>query len=52
VHEGQLTVQTGEARYVLETGDSFYFDVRDSYRFINAGKTPCSYYLVIRRRRL
>lgn len=51
VHEGQLTVQTGEANYVLETGDSFYFDVRDSYRFINAGKTPCAYYLVIRRRR-
>lgn len=51
VHEGQLTVQTGEANYVLETGDSFYFDVRDSYRFINAGRTPCAYYLVIRRRR-
>ena len=52
VGEGQLTVQTGETRYVLETGDSFYFDVRDSYSFTNAGKTPCSYYLVIRRRRL
>jgi len=52
VDQGQLTVQTGEARYVLDTGDSFYFDVRDSYRFTNAGKTPCSYYLVIRRRRL
>ena len=52
VHEGQLTVQTGEANYVLEAGDSFYFDVRDPYRFVNAGKTPCSYYLVIRRRRL
>lgn len=52
VHEGQLTVQTGEANYVLETGDSFYFEVRDSYRLVNAGKTPCAYYLVIRRRRL
>lgn len=52
VHEGQLTVQTGDARYVLETGDSFYFDVRDAYRFTNVGKTPCSYYLVIRRRRV
>ncbi|QPF93277.1 helix-turn-helix transcriptional regulator [Bradyrhizobium commune] len=52
VHQGQLTVQTGEASYVLDTGDSFYFDVRESYRFINAGKTPCAYYLVIRRRRL
>ncbi|WP_314947317.1 XRE family transcriptional regulator [Bradyrhizobium cosmicum] len=52
VHEGQLTVQTGEANYVLDTGDSFYFDVRESYRFINAGRTPCAYYLVIRRRRV
>lgn len=52
VHEGQLTVQTGEANYVLETGDSFYFEVRDSYRLVNAGNTPCAYYLVIRRRRI
>ena len=44
VHEGQLTVQTGEAQYVLETGDSLYFDVRDPYRFTNAGKKPCAYY--------
>jgi transcriptional regulator with XRE-family HTH domain len=51
VHEGQLTLRTGEANYVLETGDSFYFDVRESYRFTNAGRTPCAYYLVIRRRR-
>ncbi|QPF88072.1 helix-turn-helix transcriptional regulator [Bradyrhizobium genosp. L] len=51
VHEGQLTVETGEARYVLETGDSFYFDVREPYRFTNDGKTRCAYYLVIRRRR-
>lgn len=52
VHEGQLTVQTGEASYVLETGDSFYFEVRECYRLVNAGKTPCAYYLVIRRRRV
>ena len=52
VHEGQLTVQTGGERHVLETGDAFYFDVRDPYRFINSGKTTCAYYLVIRRRRL
>ena len=52
VHEGELTVQTGEANYVLGTGDSFYFDVREPYRFINAGKSTCAYYLVIRRRRV
>jgi transcriptional regulator with XRE-family HTH domain len=51
VGEGQLTVYTGKARYVLETGDSFYFDVREPYRFVNAGKTRCAYYLVIVRRR-
>ncbi|MGY4630221.1 helix-turn-helix domain-containing protein [Bradyrhizobium sp. USDA 4486] len=52
VHEGELTVQMGEANYVLGTGDSFYFDVREPYRFINAGTMPCAYYLVIRRRRV
>jgi transcriptional regulator with XRE-family HTH domain len=51
VQEGQLTVYTGDTRYVLETGDSFYFDVREPYRFVNAGKTRCAYYLVIVRRR-
>jgi transcriptional regulator with XRE-family HTH domain len=51
VQEGQLTVHTGDARYILETGDSFYFDVREPYRFVNAGKTRCAYYLVIVRRR-
>lgn len=51
VQEGQLTVHTGAARYVLESGDSFYFDVREPYRFVNAGKTHCAYYLVIVRRR-
>jgi transcriptional regulator with XRE-family HTH domain len=52
VHEGELTVQTGGANYVLGTGDSFYFDVREPYRFINTGRVPCAYYLVIRRRRV
>jgi transcriptional regulator with XRE-family HTH domain len=51
VQEGQLTVHTGDARYILEAGDSFYFDVREPYRFVNAGKTRCAYYLVIVRRR-
>jgi transcriptional regulator with XRE-family HTH domain len=51
VHSGQLTVQIGKVCHVLEAGDSFFFDVREPYSFINAGKTPCAYYLVIARRR-
>ena len=38
-------------RYDLNSGDSFYFKVREPYRFVNAGKTWCSYYLVIAQRR-
>jgi transcriptional regulator with XRE-family HTH domain len=51
VHSGQLTVQIGNVCHVLEAGDSFFFDVREPYSFINAGKTLCAYYLVIARRR-
>jgi transcriptional regulator with XRE-family HTH domain len=51
VQTGQLTVQIGKIRHVIETGDSFFFDVREPYSFINAGKTPCAYFLVIARRR-
>ena len=51
VHEGRLTVYAGESRYDLSTGDSFYFQVREPYRFVNIGKTWCSYYLVVAQRR-
>jgi transcriptional regulator with XRE-family HTH domain len=51
VQEGRLTLYLGEARYVLESGDSFYFEVQEPYCFANEGKTPCSYYLAIVRRR-
>jgi transcriptional regulator with XRE-family HTH domain len=47
VHEGQLTVCIGDRRYDLKTGDSFYFEVREPYRFVNEGRTGCAYYLVI-----
>lgn len=47
VDEGQLTVCIGERRYDLKSGDSFYFEVREPYRFINNAKTSCAYYLVI-----
>lgn len=50
VREGRLTVRLGEERHVLETGDAFYFPVREPYRFVNEGMTPCSYYCLIVRR--
>lgn len=51
VHEGRLTVYAGESRYDLNSGDSFYFEVRKPYRFVNLEKTWCSYYLVVSQRR-
>jgi mannose-6-phosphate isomerase-like protein (cupin superfamily) len=51
VHEGRLTVYAGDTRYDLHTGDAFYFEVREPYRFVNTGKTRCTYYLVIVRPR-
>ena len=50
VHEGCLTVIIGESRHVLNTGDSFYFEVKSPYRFVNEGSSVCSYYLVIVRK--
>lgn len=46
VHEGRLTVRIGEARHVLETGDSLYFEIKTPYRFDNEGEVACAYYLV------
>lgn len=46
VHEGCLTVRIGDARHVLETGDSLYFEIKSPYRFDNEGDVPCAYYLV------
>jgi transcriptional regulator with XRE-family HTH domain len=51
VTEGTLTVQIGEKRYPIRKGDSFYFEIKSSYLFINEGTVPCEYYLVIVKRK-
>ncbi|HKH78219.1 MAG TPA: cupin domain-containing protein [Rubrobacteraceae bacterium] len=33
--------------YLLQEGDSLYFEADVAHRFDNAGEGPCSYYLVI-----
>ena len=52
--EEQLVVERGTLRatlageeYLLEEGDSIYFEADVPHRFDNAGKGECSYYLVI-----
>jgi len=51
VHEGSLVVSIDKQRYVLNAGDSFYFEIKAPYRFTNEGDEPCAYYLVIVRKR-
>ena len=47
VTNGTLTVEIEETRHVIHKGDSFYFEVKSPYRFINEGSDGCEYYLVI-----
>lgn len=49
VQDGQLTVCIGASRHELNAGDSFYFEVREPYRFENPGKKVCVYYLTVSR---
>jgi transcriptional regulator with XRE-family HTH domain len=57
--EEQLVVERGTLRatlageeYLLEEGDSIYFEADVPHRFDNAGKGECSYYLVISSRHI
>lgn len=50
IQEGQLSVEIGETVHRLAAGDSFYFQVREPYRFVNETGARCSYYCVIVRR--
>jgi transcriptional regulator with XRE-family HTH domain len=49
MEKGKLRVVVGEASYELEDGDLLYFDGSEPHRFENAGRGPCSYYLIKRR---
>ncbi len=47
VEKGRLRAVIGGEEYLLEEGDSLYFEADVAHRFDNAGEGPCSYYLVI-----
>ena len=47
VEKGRLRAVLGGEEYLLEEGDSLYFEADVPHRFDNAGEGDCSYYLVI-----
>ncbi len=49
VAQGKLQIELGSQpeKYLLEKGDSIYFEADLSHRFINLSKEECHYYLVI-----
>lgn len=47
VEKGRLRAVLAGEEYLLEEGDSLYFEAEVAHRFDNAGEGPCSYYLVI-----
>lgn len=52
VSEGQLTVYVDQRPFVLEAGDSMYFEVKSPYRFVNNDvHLACTYYMTIVRKR-
>jgi transcriptional regulator with XRE-family HTH domain len=47
VEKGRLRAILGGEDYVLDEGDSAYFEADVTHRFDNVGEGECSYYLVI-----
>jgi transcriptional regulator with XRE-family HTH domain len=47
VENGRLKAVLGGEDYLLEEGDTLYFEADVPHRFDNAGEGECSYYLVI-----
>jgi transcriptional regulator with XRE-family HTH domain len=47
VEKGRLRAVLAGEEYILEEGDSLYFEADVAHRFDNVGEGPCSYYLVI-----
>jgi transcriptional regulator with XRE-family HTH domain len=47
VERGRLRAILGGEEYLLEEGDTLYFEADVPHRFDNAGEGECSYYLVI-----
>jgi mannose-6-phosphate isomerase-like protein (cupin superfamily) len=48
MERGRLRVVVGGDAHELEDGDLLYFDGSAPHRFENAGRGPCSYYLIKR----
>ena len=51
VEQGRLRIVIEGHDYVLNGGDSLYFEADTPHRFDNTGKGVCSYYLVVSSRR-
>jgi mannose-6-phosphate isomerase-like protein (cupin superfamily) len=47
VERGRLRALIGGDEHLLEEGDALYFEADVPHRFDNAGKSGCSYYVVI-----
>lgn len=54
VSKGKLKAELGEdpETYVLEEGDSIYFEADVKHRFINLSNTECRYFLIINSQRV
>lgn len=51
VEKGRLRAVLDGQKYLLEEGDSLYFEADITHRFDNLGEGECSFYLVISRER-
>ncbi|GLS44300.1 transcriptional regulator [Methylobacterium brachythecii] len=47
VLKGRLRASVGERSFVVEEGDSLYFEADAGHAFTNLGTEPCQYFLVI-----
>jgi transcriptional regulator with XRE-family HTH domain len=47
VEQGSLRVSIEDVEYLMNAGDALYFEADVTHRFDNAGKSVCSYYLVV-----
>jgi transcriptional regulator with XRE-family HTH domain len=41
VLSGELTIESGDEKYILAAGDSIHYDASQPYNQINAGDVPC-----------
>jgi transcriptional regulator with XRE-family HTH domain len=51
VEKGKLRVVIGSQTYLLEKGDAMYYTADVTHRYENAGRSVCSYYMVVSRGR-